>query len=83
MKDKATEASPVPLLGRLLFTSCVIRDSPSTFLSRAPIALAPPFACCSIVTSRDFPKCLAGYQSVISYSMTYVRPDNMDVLMFS
>ena len=42
VKEKAPEASPVSSLGRLLFTSCVIRDSP--FLSDAPLALASPFA---------------------------------------
>ena len=69
VKEKAPEASPVSSLGRLLFTSCVIRDSP--FLSYAPLALASPFARAALATSRDFPNWLAGYhQSVISYSTT-------------
>lgn len=68
VKEKAPGASPVSSLGRLPFTSCVIRDSP--FRSRAPLALASPFACCPSVTSRDFPNWFAGYQSVISYSTT-------------
>ena len=81
MKEKAPEASPVSSLGRLLFTSCVIRDSP--FLSRAPLALAPPFACCSSVTSRDFPDWLSGYQSVISYSTTPTSDQSTWMFWFS
>ena len=76
VKQKAPEASPVSSLGRLLFTSCVIRDSP--FLSDAPLALASPFECCpSSATSRDFPDWLAGYQSVISYSTTLTSDQTM------
>ena len=48
-----------------------LRDSRlSLSFRRAPSTRVPFRACCSNVTSCDFPNWLAGYQSVISYSTT-------------
>lgn len=60
VKEKAPEASPVSSLGRLLFTSCVIRDS--LFLSDAPLELASPFARAAL--TRLLATCPIGLQAI-------------------